>query len=454
MAYPGGPPYGFSAPGMNSGIPNQPMGYPQPTPMFMQGYPMQPGPMRGYPTPTMQPQVKKRAENLKVLRMQTYAAEIECSEPETRHWMHRWCVEKNDGNLALMPPMLLGTGLQPTVSNVFKIAAQKYGSNKCMGVRRITMQHIEGKKQYWQKGAYAWRTYEQIYSDVEAAAKGLFQLAGIGEKRLQSKQVVAAIMAETSQEWMISAQAALACGLTLTTVYATLGHAAMMHGLLETKAEVIFLDWSLYMDVKDSVLAKCPALRHIVFIGKDLIPEASQSPGHSPFPAMAASLPNIGAARCTTLDSVILKGRPGSASKLVDLSAVAPTSQDIAMIMYTSGSTGMPKGVVLTHQNFVSVIASTIAQGTITPQPTEVSVSVLFSVSVSISVLVSVSVSVSISVSVSFSISVSVSVSVSVSISVSFCLSLSPSFSFIVCVCVCACVRACMRACVPACVYN
>jgi len=37
----------------------------------------------------------------------------------------------------------------------------------------------------------------------------------------------------------------------------------------------------------------------------------------------------------------------------------------------------MPKGVVLTHQNFVSVIASTIAQGTITPKPTEVVIAYL-----------------------------------------------------------------------------
>ena len=37
----------------------------------------------------------------------------------------------------------------------------------------------------------------------------------------------------------------------------------------------------------------------------------------------------------------------------------------------------MPKGVVLTHINFVSVIASAIAQGTILPRPTDIVIAYL-----------------------------------------------------------------------------
>lgn len=66
----------------------------------------------------------------KVVRTQTYAAELQCSEADTRHWINRWCMEKNDGQLAYMPPILIGTGLEPTVPNVFKTAAKKHRSNR------------------------------------------------------------------------------------------------------------------------------------------------------------------------------------------------------------------------------------------------------------------------------------------------------------------------------------
>ena len=202
----------------------------------------------------------------------------------------------------LLPPILVGKGLEATVPNLVKESAKKNPKNKCMGIRKITCCTMEesekGKKIFWQKGPYVWRTYEEVYHDIENAAKGLLKL--VGDKRQQKKQVIAALLAETSQEWKISAQAALAGGITLTTVYATLGHEAMLHGLQQTEAEIIFIDWGLFRTLKDAVLAKCPALRHIIFIGKDFIPEKTEGGKHDPFPSPeeAAALPPIGTAHC------------------------------------------------------------------------------------------------------------------------------------------------------------
>ena len=35
-----------------------------------------------------------------------YAQEIECDEPNTRLWVHRWCFDKNQGKTATHPPVL------------------------------------------------------------------------------------------------------------------------------------------------------------------------------------------------------------------------------------------------------------------------------------------------------------------------------------------------------------
>jgi hypothetical protein len=274
-----------------------------------------------------------------VKKMLTYAAELECAEKDTRHWMHRWCVEQNNGKLAEIPDILKGTDLKPTVPNIMMMAAQKHAKNKCMGYRDIQECIVEGNKTFWRKAPeYRWRDYEQVYNDMQCAARGLYKLPGIGEKREQKQQVVATLLAETSSEWQIAAQAALACGLTLTTVYATLGHEAMLHGLQQTEAQVIFIDWGLFETLKHGVLAKCPALRHIVFIGKELVPLATTGGGkHSPFPTPqeVANIPpidNFGASKaiCTTLDTLIQVG--SSVKDQVNLKAVEPSAEDVAMM--------------------------------------------------------------------------------------------------------------------------
>lgn len=306
---------------------------------------------------------------MKLINRLTYAVEVECSEEGTRHWRHPWCHDKNGGELSLLPPLLKETGLAPTIANCISASAAKYGPSPCMGTRPIKECTIEGKKMYWSKSDYDWKTYKQVYDDINSVAAGLLNLDFVRARRDAGNECIVAMLAETSADWQTAAQGCLKCGITLTTVYTTLGHEAMLHGLNESEACVIFMDWQQYDVLKDTVIANCPAIKQIVVMGRCFTPLCTVGGDSKKFPTaeIAADLPKIGEATTTTLEALIRVGT----SSARDVEKYLPGPDDIAFIMYTSGSTGLPKGVVITHKNMVSVVASINDQGVVSPKPGE-----------------------------------------------------------------------------------
>ena len=143
----------------------------------------------------------------------------------------------------------------------------------------------------------------------------------------------------------MAAQGAFRQSATVVTVYSTLGEDGVRHGVSQTRAAVVVCDAKL-LRVLLAVAPACPALRHVITIGE--VP-----------PALLAQLPPT--LKATTMDAVLALGRQRP------VAPTPPAPSDVAVIMYTSGTTGAPKGVVLSHANVCAAMAGLKDAGRFTP---------------------------------------------------------------------------------------
>ena len=131
-------------------------------------------------------------------------------------------------------------------------------------------------------------------------------------------------------EWNIMDIGMLQAGIVNVPIYTTLSEPEIAFILNDCKARLVIAgDRSLY-DKVNAVRSKIPTLVEIYTI--DSIPD----------------IPNI--------NDIISKGK-SSGIDVNEMMSVAEPG-DVATILYTSGTTGTPKGVMLTHDNIVSNILS------------------------------------------------------------------------------------------------
>jgi len=155
-----------------------------------------------------------------------------------------------------------------------------------------------------------------------------------------------ALLSENRPEWSIVDLAILCLGAVNVPIYTTQAVEQVRFILEDSGARLLFVSGRKVFKHAHAAIETVEQIEKTIFFDADAVP-ATDAP---------LSL---------TLDALEEKGR---AQYLIDEDAFERLlnnvrADDLATIIYTSGTTGEPKGVMLTHKNFVSnviVIASTL----------------------------------------------------------------------------------------------
>jgi long-chain acyl-CoA synthetase len=170
-------------------------------------------------------------------------------------------------------------------------------------------------------GEWVQTTYAEELVAIEEVALGLVALGIEPGDRV-------ALLSDTRLDWTVSSYGISAAGGVVVPVYPTNSPRECRWVLSDSGARVVICEDAGQVTKIEQVRGELPALETVIAIASD--------------------------AGDMSLDDLRARGRSGDRSLLAERqAAVDPDSA--YTIMYTSGTTGNPKGVVLTHRNAMSL---------------------------------------------------------------------------------------------------
>ncbi|CAB1319764.1 unnamed protein product, partial [Coregonus sp. 'balchen'] len=230
-----------------------------------------------------------------------------------------------------------------TAYDMFQRGLRVAGDGPCLGFRK------PGEP-------YQWISYSEVAEQAQVLGSGL-----LGKGCQPNPEQFVGIFAQNRPEWIISELACYTFSMAVVPLYDTLGEEAMVHILNLAEISLVICDKE---EKAESLLGNkekgvTPTLSCLVLFNacSDAIVERGKNCG----------------VEILELTQLMELGRQNLTEP------VPPQPQDLAVVCFTSGTTGKPKGAMITHGNIASNSSSVIKilEGSFVIQQEDVSISYL-----------------------------------------------------------------------------
>jgi long-chain acyl-CoA synthetase len=206
------------------------------------------------------------------------------------------------------------------------------GTNHLAHMILANAQRFAGKTAMRYEADGSWRSisYEALGEQIEVAAKALLEL-GVrkGDK--------VGIFSPNRPEWAIADFAITSVGAVAVAIYATDTAKGAEYIARDAELRLVFVGDQAQYDKVESFMATQPQLETIVAFDDGVALAGSDS---------------------LHFDDFMERGRASQQDSALQACLERGSSEDIAAIVYTSGTTGPPKGAMLTHANFFHQFAA------------------------------------------------------------------------------------------------
>jgi len=244
-----------------------------------------------------------------------------------------------------------------SIHDVLQYAARTHGNKKGFASRPI-LRTITEKKDIVRKGAgvngedvtetktwnyfvlgkFEWTSYVEMEKRVRDVGSGLRELGVGGEG-----ETFFSVYSQTGLNWQLAAQACAFSAVKICTAYDSLGTSGLSHSLSEPGVRGLFTNADL-LPTLTKIIGETPTVRLVVYDGEadpKVLEDLKRNAGD-----------REGGFKVVTLDEVEKLGRENPKEP------IKANKDDVFCCMYTSGSTGAPKGVLLTHENILSAVGA------------------------------------------------------------------------------------------------